>query len=61
MLHIFKNKVVTAAKEHICDDCNKTIRSKQKYRYFAGIREGSFFTYRSCAECSEKLDNLPCN
>ena len=41
-----------ARKEHVCEECNRTIKIGEQYHRYAGIWEGDFFTNVACLHCS---------
>ncbi|UGL61934.1 hypothetical protein SEA_EASTWEST_51 [Arthrobacter phage EastWest] len=41
----------TAAKQHRCEECWRTIEQGEKYTRSAGVWEGDFWTLKACAQC----------
>lgn len=42
----------TARKEHRCDECDRTIRTGERYSRTAAVWEGDFFTNVACLHCA---------
>lgn len=40
-----------ARKEHICCECNRIIKKKEKYRYVFGVWEGRSSVFKTCSNC----------
>jgi len=40
-----------ARKEHICCECNETIKPGEKYNVYTGVYDGDFFTKKTCLIC----------
>lgn len=52
----FKNKVVTARKNHNCDWCGKKIKSGEKYNYSCGVCDGDFSVIKAHIECEHQIN-----
>jgi len=44
-------KYVNAAKEHICCECNETIKKGERYEYVSGKWDGFIETHKTCMTC----------
>ncbi|WP_052700080.1 hypothetical protein [Methylocucumis oryzae] len=40
-----------AIKEHKCCECQDVIKIGERYQYVAGVWEGQFSTFKTCASC----------
>ena len=45
------DKIVTARKQHKCDECNRTIEKGERYERVTGKWDGEFYTFRTCSDC----------
>ncbi|WP_160119913.1 hypothetical protein [Rhodovarius lipocyclicus] len=46
-------RTVTAAKQHVCEECRQPILKGERHHYLAFKYDGDFNTLRSHVECSE--------
>lgn len=44
--------VPVARKEHVCDECRRTIKRGRQYRRSVGIAEGDFSVGKHCLRCA---------
>ena len=51
MSEFYRNSWHTAAKQHRCDDCNKSIEPGERYFRTEGKQDGEWFTFRSHEVC----------
>ncbi len=51
----------TAAKEHECGECGKTIEVGEKYEKTTGCWEGTFNTHKTCLDCVSMRDSFFCD
>lgn len=42
--------------EHTCNECHRTIRPGERYRFWIGIGDGGFFDQKMCAHCWAVID-----
>lgn len=52
-VEVLHDKVVTARKEHRCDECFSTIQPSTRYRYEAYVYEGDFTAHKTCRVCMQ--------
>lgn len=43
----------TAAKDHRCGECNRTISKGERYEYVTGLYDGHWDTERTCEQCHQ--------
>lgn len=48
---VFKDKMVTARKEHSCFHCKGVIAPKSQYRHMVGLIDGAIHECKFCAAC----------
>jgi len=48
-----------AAKPHTCSDCRGVINKKEGYLSISGMWDGTFFTYKRCADCMHLVCQIP--
>lgn len=44
-------EVRTAAKDHRCGECRRTIAKGERYEHVSGLWDDNWSTYRTCAHC----------
>lgn len=49
----FHEEIRRARKEYSCCECGKKIEKEERYAYYKGTSDGSFFTERCCLICDE--------
>lgn len=58
------SKVVTARKQHRCEECRCIIHAGERYEYVAGSWDGCVSQFRTCKRCLEircyVQDMVPC-
>lgn len=53
-------KIVKAAKEHRCSECDKIIARGEKYERVAGKFDGEMWSEKTCLVCAEIADAFYC-
>lgn len=51
-------RTVVGRKQHHCCECGRPIARGESHRYFKGLFEGHWHTYRWCTQCSELRADL---
>jgi ribosomal protein S27E len=41
----------TARKNHVCQECRREIRPREKYEYVSYLLDGKFYQEKTCADC----------
>jgi len=58
----YREKRITAKKEHKCSECGKTIKASKKYYYSVGLWYDDcgdhFGTYKMCLQCKKDWDKI---
>jgi hypothetical protein len=55
---VYREKIVTARKQHRCDECGRPIECGERYQYVFAIWEGSPGAYHTCQHCLVAQDWL---
>lgn len=50
---VFRRQERTAAKEHRCGECGRTIARGEKYHHVVGLWDGWWSTFKTCAQCRQ--------
>ena len=50
---VFRVNDRTAAKQHRCIECGRTIEPGETYRYAVGLSEGWWWKAKQCAQCAQ--------
>jgi len=50
-LQLLKDAMPKARKSHTCSECSRIINKGEKYKYEAGIWEGSLDVFKTCKQC----------
>jgi hypothetical protein len=48
---VFESKDRRAVKAHRCTECGRTIDPGETYQHAAGLMDGNWFTFKTCAHC----------
>ena len=54
----FSERIVTAAKTHVCGECREDIPRGVKYERASGKCDGDFWTVKTCLACKNVRDSL---
>ncbi len=55
---ILQDKIVTAAKEHCCCECRRTITMGEKYKTEVTLYDGRIVRYKTCLDCISIRDEF---
>jgi hypothetical protein len=55
---VFSEKIRTARREHKCCECQRTIKTGERYHFAKGCWEGKWGEYKTCASCHELRRDL---
>lgn len=51
-------KIRTARKTHVCNECLKDIQPGEQYEYVSGIWDGNPKAYKTCLDCKSVRDTF---
>lgn len=54
---IFKDRMVTARKNHECSMCGQNVEIEERHRYIAAKFDGALIEYRYCHACCNAMFN----
>ena len=54
------DKIVTARKEHTCDECREKIKIGDRHRVEKTLYDGEFEVFRTCLDCNSVREHLVC-
>jgi hypothetical protein len=57
----FEARIVTARKQHVCCECRKAIRIRDKYEYTAMKYDGDFSSSKTCLPCADVREAYTCD
>ena len=57
----YRDKIVTARKQHQCGECLEIIEPGQKYETAFGVQHGDSFSAKTCSACAEVRNAYFCS